>query len=326
MHGCPTVWERGADGREEVLKMRVQSTMRSIAVFFYGLCKTASGFLASPVGGGVFSVVIVIFSIAFYITNAFGALDIRVRNSLEDYQWGELKLLSNMIGSAVNDEEGIEIARRFNLCREDGTIDPEDTKLMEFADGSGSQQFRIIGFRHDMLTSRDVMAGITFCFCGSVGATSADVVNGDAGGWPASDLRTYAEDFVTKPASFHDKLPVELGRSVVRVRKASWDGDGIADTEDILFALSCEEVFGAPKGEGLEMLPPSGSEGYQYRFFAQNGGEDLRAFLESCEGGFWLRSVPRGNESAFFVAGGDSGDASPQSSDASANVVLAFCL
>ena len=277
----------------------------------------------------ILSVLILSLGVAFYQTNGFGLLGLRVRDSLEDYQWGELKLLADMIASAESDEEGLQIACRYHLCREDGTLDPADTKPMEFGDGSKPQNLRIIGFRHDVSAYSGKPVGITFCFTGSVGESVANLIPEDGnnleGSWDNSTLRAYASSCLTEPKRYEDKIPFELGRIMPKVLKHTWKNDQVIETQDYLFALSCEEVYGRPsnRDETNAFLPPDGSEEGQYKYFAENGPlivDDPDSSIS-----YWLRSRPITNPASYFAVS-ESGILESLPSEEVKDVVLGFCL
>lgn len=63
------------------------------------------------------------------LTEELGA-DVPVRDSVEDYSWAELSTIADQIAAASSDDEGIEVAKRYHLCLEDGTLD--ETQLRSF--------------------------------------------------------------------------------------------------------------------------------------------------------------------------------------------------
>ena len=283
----------------------------------------------------VVSVIVVVFALAFYYTNGFGFLGIHPRESLAEYQWGELKLIANMIAAADSDEEGIEIAKRFNLCREDGTLDPENTKTMVFADKSGKQDLRIIGFRHDKVAGREAVYGITFCFVGSVDSGpfyDADwFAKGDTG-WEASTLRSTVDDYVGTPPSYHDKFPVDLGRKIQAAEKSSTVENGglggkASSTADRVFVLSYEELFGAPNplSGNDSSLGAASARAAQYQYFAEYFGKGKDGAFEEEAYPFWLRTSADGNE-LDYLAVVANGEVEQFAARETLKVIVGFCL
>lgn len=298
-------------------------------------------------------------SLAFYCTQGFGLMNARVRSTLADYQWGELKKIAIEISRAKSDEEGLEIAKKYHLCRDDGTLDPNARKTVTFADGTGMQDVRIIGFRHDAKSGSENPAGITFCFVGPVDFVEANAtepgVSSNVGGWEGSSLRSHVGEYRGEQVLNDDKIPKELGRCITTVEKLTNNAGGKDEeavptvTEDRCFALSYEEVFGSDvlKGTAHVVENVTAGEGSQYQYFAEflatppakpvedtdlgdaegteEGTEEVaHAFAEESYP-LWLRSPSCSDPDSFVAMLGDRRAAFSASSNAM-NVVVGFCL
>lgn len=277
------------------------------------------------------SALIVLLSLVFYATRGFGLFDVHPKARLEDYGWGELKMIAMRIAEAPTDEAGIQIAKEFNLCDESGRIRADNCKTLVFGDDSGEHEVRIIGFRHDTLSDGSGRAGITFCFAEptDVGIMSAGEGNADTnvGGWERSTARQIISQYSTDLAERGEKIYKDLHMHTSPVLKdtATVVGEvagGVPEvarvtTADRYFLLSRSEVFGG-NAEDLE-----GSS--QYQLFAEcaNDGEVV-GLLTSDDSTSWLRTSVIENDHEFYVCNREEILAT-QPSTTRADYVVAFC-
>lgn len=147
-----------------------------------------------------------------------------VRDAVNDYSWDELAAISAQIGAASDDASGMEIAQRYHLVNDDGTLDGSQTKTVELSDGTQTQVV-VAGFRHDDLAAGG-KAGITFVFAEAVASRSMNNNAGidarseadefDAtGGWNASEMRAWLND------EFANSLPSDLQAVQASIVKTS---------------------------------------------------------------------------------------------------------
>ena len=198
------------------------------------------------------SIALVIIAVVFCYTNSFGLLQVQPKESLEEYQWGELKAIATMIADAETDEEAIGIAHTYGLCDEDGKLRLDDTKTVYFRGGLDEKQIRIIGFRHDVIND-EKKAGITFCFCESFDCIPMYYTWGSSPstiGWEQSGARHRLMECVVTQTAVPDGVDSKLARVIAEVQKKTlaYDLSSQSFVEgvcgDRLFLLSHSEVFG----------------------------------------------------------------------------------
>lgn len=203
-----------------------------------------------------------------------------VRDSVEDYSWDELTQISALIAAADTDDEGTQIAARYNLCAADGSLDGTQTKDLELSDGT-TVTCAVAGFRHDERSDGEGVAGITFvsleplgvCSYGSEGPVS----------WEDSPLRSWLNQ------SLMGKLPEGLADAIVPVDKETNDladsgGDTLV-TSDRLWAPSFTELCGGALSQEM------GPEGSQYQLFADEGVDgSATSDLALADDYWWMRS------------------------------------
>lgn len=228
-------------------------------------------------------VVIAAVVVAGMLTNWFGLAggSVPVKSSVNDYTWEELSTISDEISAAPSQEEAINIAKRYHLCNEDGTLDGSQTKTVELSNGVSSS-VKIIGFNHDDKSDGSGKAGITFAFTEIVTYAPMSTRGSNKGGWQYSDLRAQLN------SDFYDALPEDLRNEIVEVNKSTnnvgavyesktktFDTSCVSATPDKLWIPSYTEIIGDVRGtttndpEGFaEILS---EEGHQYQLFSDNG-------------------------------------------------------
>lgn len=206
---------------------------------------------------------------------------VTVRDSLGDYSWDELSKISEAISSASTDEEALAIAAEYNLCSDDGALDPNQTKSVELSNGASSS-VRIIGFRHDDKSDDSGKAGITFAFTKGIAYDLMSTRGSNQGGWQYSDLRSRLN------AEYLGMLPDDLGSNIVEVNKStnndgaayddkskSFDESCVSTTADKLWLPSYVELVGevdgkVAKNDSEGMCAILNSEGSQYQLYAES--------------------------------------------------------
>lgn len=249
-----------------------------------------------------------------------------VRDALADYSWTELSQISALIADAESDERAVEIAAYYHLCREDGTIDADNTKTLELTGGT-SVPIAVAGFRHDVRSDGSGLAGISFVARGSVGAQPMNALAQMTGGWEGSTLRPWVNEGLLA------EMPAELADLLVAVDKttnpvAGSGATGQTVTADYVWLLSYSEIVGE-LGEGSWLYGLYQSEGEQYQIFADLGvtwGESY-AQLALPSGEYWWERSPSPNNGEWFLCVSPAGETSYGNRPATANaVVIGFCL
>lgn len=223
-----------------------------------------------------------------------------IYDSVEQYSWEELSTISDMIDDCDSEDEALEIAKRFHLCKSDGTLDGTQRKSVEMTDGTVFE-VQILGFLHDLKSHDDDKAGITFGACECVDISPVDVSGNNYGGWNESSLREYLND------DFYAMLPDDLRAEIWSVEKLTnnegetRDTDSVTGTYDLVWLLSQAEVCGTVPGRdfpvGWEWIASVyNAEGSQYQLFSDceidwNGNNSILTMLFDTDAmKWWLRS------------------------------------
>lgn len=203
---------------------------------------------------------------------------IPIRDSVNDYSWEELSNISDEISATDSQEEAIEVAKKYHLCNEDGTLDGTQTKEVELSNGVTSS-VEIIGFAHDDASDGSGKAGITFAFTEMVDFEPMSTRGSNEGGWKYSDLRAELN------SDFLGMLPEDLQENIVEVDKSTnnvgavydssnktYDASCISTTPDKLWLLSYTEVVGdmgvnSSNPDGANYAAIHNDEGDQYQLF-----------------------------------------------------------
>lgn len=109
--------------------------------------------------------------------------------SVDDYSWEELSEISEEISKEATEEDAIEVAKKYNLVNSDGELDGTQTKTVQLTDGT-TATVQIAGFLHDDKADGG-KAGVTFIFKDCIGEHDMNSSNTNAGGWEASQMRSY---------------------------------------------------------------------------------------------------------------------------------------
>lgn len=172
--------------------------------------------------GGIVAAVMVI-AIAVVVLLPKGP---QVKSCLNDYSWEEIAQISKLISKKGDQNDAIEIAKKYHLCTEDGKLDGTQTKDVTLSDGTQTKVM-IMGFNHDDKSDGSGKAGITFIFADDIAKKNmferADLDNlfqkiqddGSANiSWENASLRSWLSD------SFSNELPSDLREQIVSVDKA----------------------------------------------------------------------------------------------------------
>ena len=158
-----------------------------------------------------------------------------------DYSWDELSQISTKIADAATNDEGLAIAREYNLADASGVPVNEAREVV--LDDNTLAYARIVGFRHDQRADGSGVAGMTL-MVSMLSEQPMEASNTNEGGWESSTLRAWlAGDGMAL-------LPDDLASHVVSVAKATnnvgvtSDVSSVTQTADGLWAFSAVEVCG----------------------------------------------------------------------------------
>lgn len=249
-----------------------------------------------------------------------------VRDEVEDYSWEELSQISSLISAASSDEEGLEIAKTYHLCNEDGELDGTQAKSLELSDGT-KVSMRVAGFRQDKKADGSGAAGITFLAEDGVSEQAMNATGQLTGGWEDSTLRSWMNQ------SLIGKLPSEVSDLLVSVEKTTNPPAGTGEsgqdvTEDMLWVPSYSEVVGEP-GTSSNRYGLYESEGPQYQLFSDldvTWAEPSSKLIIPSGGYWWLRSPDVANDRWFIVVGPEGQSAYGHRPATENAVVMGFCL
>lgn len=199
-----------------------------------------------------------------------------------------------------------------------------DTKTL-YINGVGYPA-RIIGFDHDDVTDSAsygrTKAGITFQLVDCYGSKSG--MGGESGGWAASSMKT------TTLRNILGFCGADFRNAVVTVNKPYWFGgyhqsefgfyepDSVALSEDNLFLLSENEIFGTTT-QGLI------AEGVQYEFYSAGKSKVKR--IDGTAVAWWTRTLSNnGRGTKYWVNVTTSGGLSSDLHTTSHSIAPAFCI
>lgn len=193
-----------------------------------------------------------------------------------------------------------------------------DTKSVTLTTGE-TIELQIADFNHDTFED-GVTAPVTFVMKDCLNATAA--MNSsiydpgtNAGGYPASDMKSYVE------TNIYEKLPADLKAIVEPVKKKCYttynDANSLSEASYNVWLLSEMEVFGTNKwtvGTG---------EGTKYPIFTDNNSRIKK--VNGSANAWWLRSCAS-DDTTLFVRVYSAGSASYNVASASAGVAAGLCV
>ena len=256
-----------------------------------------------------------------------------VRDSVDAYSWDELSQISALIAQAPSDVEGLQIAERYHLCTDAGTLDGTQAKQVTLQDGTQATA-QVAGFRHDDRADGAGKAGVTFIFADAVATRTMNDTDSNEGGWEQSGLRSWMNGDLLA------QLPADLQAVLVPVSKLTnnagyaVEADAVTATADTLWAPSyCElrGTGGVSDGGGTSVYD---AEGSQYQLFADlaEAGSDPGSFLSRSLAGtaepmsWWERSPYTDNEYYFLSVNDDGSAVYYRGTHNELGVVPGFCL
>ena len=251
-----------------------------------------------------------------------------VRDAVADYSWDELSEISTLISEASSESEAHALAREYNLCNEDGTLDGTQTKPLTLEDGT-TVTVQIAGFAHDRLADGSGYAGITFVSRGLAGTHAYNADDSTAGGWRDSDLRAWMNDDLL------DQLPSELADVVLTVSKPTNatgetdDASSVVDTSDTLWTLSYSEIGGYMNTEDSAHDAVYNAEGAQYQLFSDLGvrWDSPNESLRFSGADYWWERSPDPMDGTYVMCVGEDGTPwYARMPSGEYGVVLRFCV
>ena len=257
-------------------------------------------------------------------TRGFGIIDRMngIKGGLDEYTWDEITELADRIAAAKSDEEALEIALRYHLVDEEGSLVNRPAKPVELAEGV-QNAVRLIGIRHDQLADGSGACGLSFMLEAPLVAKSMNTQPVSSGGWETSEARAWLNEHGVA------LFPKELQTLIRTVRKktdnigGTKDPASVTETRDRLWLPSYAELVGrrprASFSAGYEFLADIlNSEGNQYLLYTQQNlnwtenNEPLRRTFDGDPCYWWLRtpspdvSLERG--ATFFNRVGPDGN------------------
>ena len=157
------------------------------------------------------------------------------KDSLEDYTWDEIATIAQAIAAADSDEDGVALARAYNIT---GTA----TKTFTLG-GKQTATAIIAGFRHDDKTDGSGKAGITFLVKDTGCTTMYSTADGTS--WSHSDLRSFLTNKV-----LGEYMPQEIAEHILEVGKitdtnyTSTDPSNCTPVPDRVWPFSLVEIVG----------------------------------------------------------------------------------
>lgn len=191
-----------------------------------------------------------VFCLLFYLSNGFELLSVQPKDRLEDYDWTELKTISQEIVAAPTDGDALEVAKKYYLVDLDGRPRIDNSKQVKLRDGTSNSVW-ISGIRANGL-SDDTEAGLVFSFCKSVGMKQMDLDASFTGDWEDSSLREWLNN------DFFNNMPTYITCFFVRFSAPSFAGRAKSKaSKDLLFIYSLDEVLALSSQFSLDQFAPS---------------------------------------------------------------------
>ncbi|MEC4273328.1 DUF6273 domain-containing protein [Adlercreutzia sp. R25] len=265
-----------------------------------------------------------------------------VKSSVEDYTWDELSQISAQIAATGDEATAIEVAKKYNLCTPEGTLDGTQLKSVTMPDGT-QDTVQVIGFAHDDNASGG-KAGITFAFSGCISELGMNVDITNAGGWEASAIRAALND------DMDYWLPEDLRKVIVPVKKMTNNAgmtasiDDVTETLDALWLPSSVEMWGEYGGDPAALPSEDAiacdihnAQGVQYKLFSdladkykQDGSSSPNSFTIRTSGGvqvtWWMRDPISDSDSDFSCVSDDGLYIYEDGASSTKGVAPCFCV
>lgn len=231
---------------------------------------------------------------------------VEVKDSTEAYTWDELSKISGEIAKASDENAAVEVAKKYHLTTADGKLDGTQTKSVTLSNGIQTA-VQIVGFAHDEKTDGG-KAGITFIFKDCIGEHNMNSSDTNAGGWEASQMRSYLN------SEGLNLLPSDLKQKVVSVNKLTnnvgqtQDVSSVTKTADQLWLFSPTELCGTISWHSESSTACNdvlNAEGTEYKLFRDMSVNptDSNSILvknlneQSC---YWWERSPYPSDSDYF--------------------------
>lgn len=193
--------------------------------------------------GVIALIIIIVIVITGVLTNWFGLAKAPIKDSVNDYSWGELSNISSQISDADDEYDAISIAKKYHLVNDDEKLDGSQVKDLTLSDGTVAQ-VQIAGIYHDDLADGSGKAGLTFIFKNGLTNHTVNSSNTNSGGWEKSQVRTWLADEGIA------MLPADLQNQIKNVKKKTNNTgktestSSVTTTSDKLWLFSPVELFG----------------------------------------------------------------------------------
>ena len=207
------------------------------------------------------------------------------------------------------------------LKAEQGTVNLSDyfsigdTKPVTLTTGE-TIELQVAGFNHDAF-SDGVTAPVTFVMKDCLSTTvRTNSTNTNAGGYPASKIKTYVE------TNIYDKLPSDLKALVAPVKKKWYttynDVNSLTEGNYNVWLLSEMEVF------GTNIYTVGTGEGSKYPIFTDNASRIKK--VNGTAGSWWLGSCNSNYSSSNVVVVNSGGGVYSSGADNSCGVAAGLCI
>lgn len=246
----------------------------------------------------IVAAIVVIVIAAVVGINVFGGSGVAVKDSTEAYTWDELSKISGEIAKASDENAAVEVAKKYHLTTADGKLDGTQTKSVTLSNGTQTA-VQIVGFAHDEKADGG-KAGITFIFKDCIGKHNMNSSNTKAGGWEASEMRSYLN------SEGISLFPSDLQQKVVSVNKLTNNvGDtqstsSVTVTSDKLWLFSSVELCGTISWYGGSYVVYNdvlNAEGSEYKLFrdmnvGQRGSNSILVKNLNGQSNYWWERSP----------------------------------
>lgn len=257
-----------------------------------------------------------------------------VKDSVDQYTWGELSQISEEIAASKDEKAAIKIAKSYGLTTSSGKLDGTQEKTLELNDGTLAS-VQIAGFYHDNKTDGG-KAGITFIFKDCIAEHEMNADDTNSGGWEASNMRSWLS------TDGLDMLPEDLRSRIVAVDKLTNNtgqtktSSSVTSTSDKLWLYSMTELCGNIDWfEGINgpaFNSVLNAEGTEYKLFRDSNVVSINTNIiltktsTDIRSSWWGRSPEPTYSDFFFCVGGGGAPKNSSISMSMCGVVPGFCI